>query len=136
MSKTLKRIKQYYESKEMTSRQFSLSIGRSGAYFSNSLKKGSEPTSDMLSTIGDIYPDLNLDWAITGKGEMIKPTGLQEPKATYSNKLIDDLIDEKIEKRIQQLTQSKAFSLTVKELIALEIESELDDIQNKKTQKS
>lgn len=126
MSVILQRIKEYYEQKGMSSREFSLSIGRSGAYFSNSIKKGSEPTADLLSTIFDTYPDLNIVWVFTGVGNRTKiknAEGVQEEGLVY-NRSIDDLIDDKIDKKID--SRIKTLTETIRELIVNEMEDELE----------
>lgn len=115
MSIVLERIKEYYEYKGMSSREFSLSVGRSGGYFTTALKQKSEPTADMLSKIFDTYPDLNVQWVFTGRGEKEYSQGNQNPA-----KSIDEIIDEKIDARL------KALSDGIRELIINEMEDELE----------
>lgn len=86
----------------MSSREFSLSIGRSEGYFTTALKKGSEPTADMLSSIFRIYPDLNIAWVFTGKGPMRNSdyeTPKEKEEKIIAYKTIDQSIEDKIEER-------------------------------------
>lgn len=130
MSKILERIKEYYEYKGMNSRSFSLSVGRSGAYFSNSLKKGSSPTSDMLSYIFEKYDDLNARWVLTGEGKMIdNPHMVSEKQAYYGKETtIDELVDKKIEERFKDVKE------TLMQLVGNEIRKELQDAIKEKQQ--
>lgn len=115
MSIVLERIKQYCEFKGLSSREFSLSVGRSAGYFTTALKQGSEPTADMLSKIFETYPSLNVKWVFSGNGDMeYLESDYQELKS------IDELIDEKIDKRLRALSEG------IRELIINEMEDELE----------
>lgn len=122
MPTILERIKQYYESKGMSAREFSLSIDRSAAYFSNTLKSGSSPGGDLLSSIFDTYPDLNIDWVFTGRGDMISENDKvnDSPSDYQPADLIDKAIDKKIDRKIEDL------SISLKELIAYEINNKIE----------
>lgn len=54
------------EALELSRREFSLSIGRTSTYVT-SLNK--DITSGVLNDISIIYPQVNIMWLITGKGE-------------------------------------------------------------------
>ena len=133
MSEVLQRIKQYYEAEGMSSREFSLSIGRSEGYFSTAFKKGSEPTADMLSTIFSTYPTLNIVWVFTGRGDMRNSNTpvYREEKNHTMGKTIDKLIDDKIEamfKKTQQLVDE--MRETLEKSIRLKILEELQSIED------
>lgn len=84
----LNRIKQYIDFKGVSVSAFEKSIGMSNASFGKSLKNGGTIGADKLEIILNVYPDLNLNWLITGKGEMIKTTPfiniVSEPKSDYN----------------------------------------------------
>ncbi len=65
---TTNNIKRYLKHKSIPLYKFLESIGKSNGYL-NSTKNFS---LDTLEDIIKLYPDLNIDWLITGKGEMIK----------------------------------------------------------------
>lgn len=65
---TNERILKFIEYKGISTNAFEKSIGRSTNYVRNSKSF----TSNVLATIMDIYPELAIEWLITGKGEMLK----------------------------------------------------------------
>lgn len=77
MSDTKKRLVEYCKYKKISRRTFSKTLGLSPPYLSF---KGSVD-SDTLKKIDEIYPDLNLYWAITEKGAMINQESLPHEPA-------------------------------------------------------
>lgn len=77
------RIIQFIEYKQISNRKFCIEISVSHTYFS---KKGAMGT-DVLEKIYTIHPDLNIDWVITGRDEMIyKPqTITMKNKQAFGN---------------------------------------------------
>ena len=122
MANILSRMEQFLEHEGISHRSFSLSIGMSAAYFSNSIKKGSSPSGDLLATIVDVYPDLNLRWVLLGEGEMkIKEGSVNEPGSDYGKSgSIDDLIEQKIDLKLE------AFSEAIKMVISGQIDEEIE----------
>ena len=67
---TLKdRVKQYCDRKNMAVTKFERTAGLSNGYFKDNLKRMSD---DKVESIHRAFPDLNIDWLITGTGEMLK----------------------------------------------------------------
>lgn len=62
------RIKEYLKYKGIKNMDFSAQVGVSNAYIS-SIKKSIQP--DKLARIQQVYPDLNIEWLVTGRGEML-----------------------------------------------------------------
>ena len=62
------RIKEYLKYKGVKIIEFSAKIGVSNAYIS-SIKKSIQP--DKLTRIQECYPDLNIEWLVTGRGNML-----------------------------------------------------------------
>lgn len=62
------RIKEYLKYKGVKIIEFSAIIGVSNAYIS-SIKKSIQP--DKLTRIQECYPDLNIEWLVTGRGNML-----------------------------------------------------------------
>lgn len=52
--------------------KFEKAIGKSDGYLSNALKKNSSIGSDVLLDIRTMFPELNIDWLISGEGNMLK----------------------------------------------------------------
>ncbi|MES2773409.1 MAG: helix-turn-helix transcriptional regulator [Bacteroidota bacterium] len=64
---TKSRLKEFLKNQGISGRTFSEKIGASENYFNNSKTLGSE----YLEKIHEVYPVLNMDWVITGRGEML-----------------------------------------------------------------
>lgn len=62
------RIREYLRYKQISQNVFSRSIGVSNAYIP-SIKRSIQP--DKIAKIQEKYPDLNIEWLLTGKGEML-----------------------------------------------------------------
>lgn len=69
---TLDRIKEYIVFKKLSVRKFEESLGFSNGSFSSQQKKGGTIGVDKLEDILRKYQDLNIEWALTGKGSMLK----------------------------------------------------------------
>ncbi len=67
MKETREKILEFIENKGISSREFCRNISVSPNYFS---LKGAVQ-SDVMIKIYSIYPELNFDWLITGRGEML-----------------------------------------------------------------
>lgn len=67
------RILQLLRDKDVTLSTFFPSIGESYANFKGT-KLQSSLSSDTLATIVSNFPDVNVDWLVTGEGEMYKKT--------------------------------------------------------------
>ncbi|WP_298648432.1 hypothetical protein [uncultured Proteiniphilum sp.] len=75
--------------------------------------------ADKLSNIVEVFPDLNLDWLITGKGEMIDPSGQSDPigqtigmveegSVDYKNKYLEVLEENRsLRREIEKLRKIK-----------------------------
>jgi hypothetical protein len=68
MREVRKRLVQYCKFKNISARTFSTSLGHSYPYLSFE----GDVDSGTLKKIDELYPDLDLYWVITEKGEMIK----------------------------------------------------------------
>ena len=69
---TLKnRVKQYCDRKNMAVTKFERTARLSNGYFKDNLKRMSD---DKIESIHRAFPDLNMDWLITGHGNMLTST--------------------------------------------------------------
>jgi len=70
MGETVKdRLIKYLLLKKISQRSFEVKIGLSNGYINN-IRKSIQP--DKLQNILLNYPDLNIEWLLTGKGKMLK----------------------------------------------------------------
>ena len=81
---TLKnRVKSYCDRKNMAVTKFERTAGLSNGYFKDNLKRMSD---DKIESIHRAYPDLNIDWLITGNGTMLK----SEPQYVECEEVVEN----------------------------------------------
>ena len=73
------RLLQYLEFKEVSVYSFEKKCGLGNGYLGKQARSKGAINSDILERIAEQYPDLHLDWLITGKGKM-----LQKPLADWA----------------------------------------------------
>jgi hypothetical protein len=104
MLKTIDRLMAFIENSELSARQFDLSIGASNGYILRMKKNNASIGSDVIENIIKTYPQLNIIWLLTGKGQM-----LNQPETPEFNDFdeiplsrqreIERIIEEKIRER-------------------------------------
>lgn len=94
MSKAVHRIMQVISALNMSARQFDISIGTANGYILRMEKNNASVGSDVIERIIKQYPQVNLVWLITGKGDMFltestesKTRNSQEIEAYINNTL-------------------------------------------------
>lgn len=91
MSSPLKRIKEYIDFKRIRISAFEKSVGFSNGLFGGQLKRNKTIGLDKLESILKTYPDLNADWVLTGKGNMLKKGGNENIPVTNQNEILYSL---------------------------------------------
>ena len=81
----IERIKKFIDYKAITVNKFEVNSGIARGYIAK--LKGSVG-SDKLNGIMIAYPELNIDWLITGKGDMLKPSPLQNGRTDMNTSYI------------------------------------------------
>ncbi|MBK6819881.1 MAG: helix-turn-helix transcriptional regulator [Bacteroidetes bacterium] len=69
---TIQNIYQYIDHKGITVTEFSKATGVSNGYFAKQRSANGAVSSHIIEKIVSIYGDINAEWLITGKGEMLK----------------------------------------------------------------
>ena len=69
------RFKEYLRRAGVKQSDFLREVGKSRAYFASA----GNLSTEMLSRIVKLYPDLNAEWLLTGEGEMLKSSAGTEP---------------------------------------------------------
>jgi hypothetical protein len=77
------RLINYLKVKKIGQKRFALSIGRSSGYV-NAISKSIQPAT--IHSISMHYPDLNIEWLMTGEGEMLKNTDPDKPTTNQNGK--------------------------------------------------
>ncbi len=70
--KIIHRLKQYADSQKITLNQIAIKIGISNSYFSKMLKNSGSIGEDIVRKILLSYEDIDVEWFVTGNGEMLK----------------------------------------------------------------
>lgn len=86
------RLAEYLKHKNISTRSFEMTIGASDGMIRKAINTNKDIQSKWLYNISENYPDLNLQWLITGKGKMLKS---ELPQINSSGNLIpfyDDVI--------------------------------------------
>lgn len=78
-TKIICRLQEYVDCKGITLNQIAVSTGVSNSYFSKMAKAGGSVGEDIIRKILLFYDDLNPDWLLTGRGEMIKSSAHSQP---------------------------------------------------------
>ena len=78
----IERISQFIQNQGISVRSFEQSIGASDGMIRRAINNNTDIQSKWLSSIADNYPNLSIDWLITGRGSMLKEetTPLMEAK--------------------------------------------------------
>jgi hypothetical protein len=94
MSKTINRIMLLVSALHLSARQFDISIGTANGYILRMQKNNASVGSDVIERIIKEYPQVNLVWLITGKGDMFNKDIPQSN--VRSKKEIEAFIDDKL----------------------------------------
>lgn len=98
----LDRLRIFIDSLGISTRAFEARIGTSTSVISRAMRNNTDIQSKWISLIAENYPQLNLDWLLTGKGEMLRADGSPSMGISYEKeKLYQQMLAEKDEKIIQ-----------------------------------
>lgn len=84
MSKIVERLKEFIDFKHISISAFEKSVGLGNATFSKTLKVGGAIGTDKLEKILNVYPDINVDWLISGDGDMLNGIKEVAPSEDFS----------------------------------------------------
>jgi hypothetical protein len=70
--KVIDRLSEYLQRKSISPYAFEKKCGLANGYVGKQLRAGGSVGSDILEKVGSEYLDLNLEWLITGRGNMFK----------------------------------------------------------------
>ena len=109
MNKRLKQLIDYYG---ISTRQFEQKINVSNGVIAKVLVQNTTLRSDVLSKIADSFPDINIGWILTGKGEMfLQKSGNTQEEDTRFVKIPTDVWEamqmqtESLKKKDDQISQ-------------------------------
>ena len=68
----IRRLEQFIKNQGLSVRSFEQSIGASDGMIRRAIKNNTDIQSKWLSITADIYPNLDINWLLTGRGFMLK----------------------------------------------------------------
>jgi len=91
----ISRLKQFIENQGISVSAFEQSISASDGLIRRAIKNNTDIQSKWLVKISDNYPELNIEWLLTGKGKMNKENQFEKPdlylqKSNVKGKHYDD----------------------------------------------
>lgn len=83
------RLKEYFEFKRFKQREIADMLSTTRAYIGNILA-GDALSMNLIKKITEKFPDLNTDWLLTGRGEMLIK---EEAKPDIMQRILDELAE-------------------------------------------
>jgi transcriptional regulator with XRE-family HTH domain len=114
-----KRLKLYILERNLSQEELASLSGVSQQTISNIIKGKNAPSGEVLAKIAKEYPDLNLNWLMTGKGKMMNNKDIEDLPRIESNE--DNLLVVLNLKENMILSQKEHLS-DLKETISLQKE--------------
>jgi|AGTN01.1.fsa_nt_gi hypothetical protein len=107
------RLKLFIKSRGLGQTKFEELVGFSRGYIS---KVKTSIGADKLSNIVEVFPDLNLDWLITGKGEMIDPSIQSDSTTEQAIGTVEEGSVEYKNKYLEVLEENRALRIEIERL--------------------
>lgn len=85
------RLKQFLTAENISQSSFADKMGIARASVSHILSGRNKPGFDFLETLSKLYPAINLEWLITGRGRMYKQD--QAPELKETNSLFTEMFE-------------------------------------------
>lgn len=112
--KAIERLYQYFENKNIKPTRFEKNFDISNGYFGTQLKRSADIGSGILEIIINNCRDLNIEWLITGEGEMLKDGSQPTHKADQKGV---ELLLEHLKAEIKELkAENRALYLQIDRL--------------------
>ncbi len=106
------RLKLFIKSRGVGQTKFEELVGFSRGYIS---KVKTSIGADKLSNIVEVFPELNLDWLITGKGEMIIPPVTAAPSEQTIGTMEEGSVEYK-SKYLEMLEENRSLRIEIEKL--------------------
>ena len=114
------RILAVRKAKSLSQADFSIATGIPRSTISEVENKKTKPSTDIIVGIANIFPDININWVLTGKGEMYK---------TEDYKITNETVDREAVKLLEMLN---ALPPAEKRDALMVLEDKLSAIEQKK----
>lgn len=117
------RLQQFLSAENLSQSQFADEIGVARASVSHIIAGRNKPGFDFMESVARHYPNLNLEWLITGKGKMFKTDNsydnlFSSPISEEKSVSVPEQKTQKIEEKIdtQQYIPTQANTVTSKSI--------------------
>lgn len=101
MLKPINRLIEFSKYKGLTKKSFEIEMGLSNGQLSNSERRGSDIGAELISKVEEKFPELNIHWLVTGKGNMLKDGPDQSIELRECLKKKEQLADLLVEKELE-----------------------------------
>jgi len=112
------RVKEFIDYKGITRYRFCQMLGFSNKFLDNSSNMGTDKASKILR----YFPDLNPEWLLSGKGNMLRLDTLNESPAVY-NKIEKEDLEEDI--TYKELAEARKETIEILKKMILYLEAQL-----------
>ncbi|MDQ6472538.1 hypothetical protein RB619_17995 [Flavobacterium sp. LHD-80] len=126
---TLKRLKQFLDFKGIRISAFEKEVGMSNGSFASQLKNNKTIGVDKLENILKKYPDINVEWLLTGNGSMLNSNAVHEESTSY-NKTIQEDAEEAI--NYKELAEARKETIESLKKVILYLEAQLSESKKSK----
>lgn len=96
------RISAYCKIKNLAISKFESLAGLSNGYF-NQVKK--RPSKEKLDNIKNVFPDLNIEWLLTGEGEMLRENGQNTAQNVENMSSIESFLREQLKEKDSEIKE-------------------------------
>lgn len=111
----IERLSKFIDILGISVRKFELSIAASNGLIRKAIANKTDIQSKWITLIAENYPQLSLDWLLTGKGEMLKNSGEKLENdikdSNFTTNSFAELTDEQIEKAIEEAVTKKLLEM-------------------------
>ncbi|MEG2339818.1 MAG: helix-turn-helix transcriptional regulator [Odoribacter sp.] len=93
------RFKKLLEEKQLTATRFATLIKVNASAMSHILNGRSKPSFDLMNQIVQVFPDINLNWLVSGKGDMYNALPNEVKYQVVQKNLLEEEKKEKAEEK-------------------------------------
>lgn len=132
MSNIKERVLLIAESKRISKTEFFKDLGLSYANFKG-IQKSSSLSSDAIVTILTNYPDIDPEWLVTGKGEMLRQesTVLRDKTEFYGEPVVVNEVEQTLIDVLKMVISSQEKTIQSLEKQVLFLEDEVQKLSGK-----
>jgi len=113
------RVKEFIDYKRITRYRFCQMLGFSNKFLDNSSNMGTDKASKILR----YFPDLNAEWLLSGKGNMLRLDILDEPSKVYDKTAKQNTEEE--DTNYKELAEARKETIESLKKIILYLEAQL-----------